>query len=239
MRRSTPLMGCRAAPRYGGAVSMPEVKAPGVTGPGLTGMGSAFLFGTPVMEYMWPDGSELNPRLREAILEHARRNPGMKQTNVGGWHSATGRLEFCGTAGERLVRHIHEMAEEATGRLYAQYGLSPELLAWTLTAWANINRRGHYNNIHTHPSATWSGVYYVDHGETNPQAEGTSIDLSDPNPARTNIFFPEVAVTHFRFRPIPGLMIMFPSYVPHNVPPHQGDRARISIAFNMRKEPFP
>jgi hypothetical protein len=34
-------------------------------------------------------------------------------------------------------------------------------------------------------------------------------------------------------------MILFPSYVPHAVPPHQGDRPRISIAFNLRKEPFP
>jgi hypothetical protein len=41
-----------------------------------------------------------------------------------------------------------------------------------------------------------------------------------------------------RFRPDPGLMILFPSYVPHAVLPHRGDRERISIAFNVRKEPF-
>jgi uncharacterized protein (TIGR02466 family) len=202
-------------------------------------MGSAALFGTPVLEYLWPDAAELNPRLRQSIMEHARQHPGMQQTNVGGWHSATGRLEFCGTAGERLIRHIHEMTEEATGRLYAQFGLPPEPFAWTLTAWANINRRGHYNNIHTHPSATWSGVYYVDHGDSNPAAERTAIHLYDANPARTNIFFPDLPSGTFRFRPEPGLMILFPSYVPHAVPPHQGDRPRISIAFNLRKEPFP
>jgi uncharacterized protein (TIGR02466 family) len=205
----------------------------------MAAAGSGLLFGTPVMEFLWPDATELNPMLRKSILEHARANPGTQQTNVGGWHSENGKLEFCGEAGERLVRHMFEMTEEATRRVYAEQGRSPEKFSWSLTAWANVNRRGNYNNMHTHPTATWSGVYYVDHGESNPQAEGTSIDLSDPNPARTNIFFPEVAVTHFRFRPIPGLMIMFPSYVPHNVPPHQGDRARISIAFNMRKEPFP
>jgi uncharacterized protein (TIGR02466 family) len=206
---------------------------------GLKGMSSGSLFATPVMEYLWPDGPELNPRLRDCILEHARQHPGMKQTNVGGWHSATGQLEFCGSAGERLIHHIREMTAEATGRLFALNGRPPEPLSWTLTAWANINRRGHYNNIHTHPSATWSGVYYVDHGESNPSAEGTAIHLHDPNPARTNIFFPDLASTNFRFRPEPGLMILFPSYVPHAVPPHQGDRPRISIAFNLRKEPFP
>jgi uncharacterized protein (TIGR02466 family) len=206
---------------------------------GLKAMGSGSLFATPVMEYLWPDGAELNPLLRKSILEHARENPGMKQTNVGGWHSATGRLEFCGGAGERLIHHMYAMAEEATGRLFAQNGQPPEIPSWTLTAWANINRRGNYNNIHTHPSATWSGVYYVDHGESNAAAERTAIQLYDPNPARTNIFFPDLPGGNFRFRPEPGLMILFPSYVPHAVPPHQGDRPRISIAFNLRKEPFP
>jgi hypothetical protein len=38
--------------------------------------------------------------------------------------------------------------------------------------------------------ATWSGVYYVDHGEANDAVEGTALQLFDPNPARTNIFFP-------------------------------------------------
>jgi len=34
-------------------------------------------------------------------------------------------------------------------------------------------------------------------------------------------------------------MILFPSYVRHPVLPHRGDRPRISIAFNVRREPFP
>jgi uncharacterized protein (TIGR02466 family) len=206
---------------------------------GLKEMGSASLFGTPVMEYMWPDGAELNPRLRECILEHARHHPGTQQTNVGGWHSENGLLEFCGDAGERLVRHIYEMAEEATGRLYATFGRPLEPMTWALTAWANVSRRGHYNNIHTHPTATWSGVYYVDHGCSNPRDDRTSISLYDANPARTNIFFPELPTNNYRFTPEPGLMLLFPSYLPHAVPPHQGDRPRISIAFNLRKEPFP
>ena len=197
------------------------------------------LFASPLLEHMWADSAELNAELRERILEHARRHPGSEQTNVGGWHSEIGRLEFCGSAGERLVRHMREMIEEATLRLYASYSRPPEPLSWILSAWANINRRGDFNNMHTHPGATWSGVYYVDDGESIPDAEGTAIQLSDPCPARTNIFFPELSNSNVLFGPVPGLMILFPSYVPHAVPPHRGDRPRISIAFNVRKEPFP
>ena len=72
------------------------------------------LFASPLLEHMWADGAELNVELRERVLEHARRHPGSEQTNVGGWHSEIGRLEFCGSAGERLVRHMREMTEEAT-----------------------------------------------------------------------------------------------------------------------------
>jgi hypothetical protein len=34
-----------------------------------------------VLSQVWPDGSELNPQLRQSILEHARRNPGKTRTN--------------------------------------------------------------------------------------------------------------------------------------------------------------
>ena len=197
------------------------------------------LFVTPVLEHMWADSSELNAQLRESILEHARRHPSKARTNVGGWNSETGALEFCGSAGEHLIRRMREMTEEATLRLYSKFSRPPEPSSWTLSAWANVNRRGDFNNMHTHPGATWSGVYYVDHGESNPDAEGTSIQLSDPCLMRTNMFFPELPSPTFLFKPVPGLMILFPSYLPHAVPPHRGDRPRISVAFNVRKEPFP
>ena len=197
------------------------------------------LFASPLLSHVWSDGPELNVQLRELILDHARRHPGEELTNVGGWHSNTGSLEFCGSAGQRLIQHMRDMTEEATLRLYAEFARPREPLSWTLHAWANVSRRGDFNKMHTHPGATWSGVYFVDHGESSPDAEGTALHLSDPNPARTNIFFPAMSSSSILIKPDPGLMVLFPSYLPHAVLPHRGDRPRISIAFNVRKEPFP
>lgn len=196
-------------------------------------------FASPLLEHMWADAAELNPLLRRSILEQERCDPGQERTNIGGWHSRTGVLEFCGAAGERLVEHMREMTKEATRRLYESFGRPPQPSSWTLSAWANVNRKGDFNNMHTHPGATWSGVYYVDSGESDPDAAGTAIHLSDPCVPRTNVFFPDLTSLDVLFRPVPGLMILFPSYVPHTVPPHRGDRPRISIAFNVRKDPFP
>jgi len=200
---------------------------------------SGSLFATPLLTHIWADGLELNAQLRESILEHASRQAGAELTNVGGWHSEPGTLEFCGSAGQRLIRHMDAMIKEATLRLYAEFGRPPEHASWLLSAWANVSRRGDFNRPHTHPGATWSGVYYVDHGETKPDAGGAAIHLFDPNPARTNIFFPDLSASSVVLKPEPGLMILFPSYVPHAVLPHRGDRPRISIAFNARREPFP
>ena len=205
----------------------------------LEGARSGNLFATPLLSHVWADGAELNPQLRESILEYARRHPGRTRTNVGGWHSEPGMLEFCEGAGQRLIRHMSDMIEEATRRLYAEFSRPAQPTSWILSAWANVNRRGDFNEVHTHPGATWSGVYYVDRGESNPDAEGTAIHLYDPYPARANIFFPELSTSNLLFKPEPGLMILFPSYVPHAVPPHRGDRERISVAFNVRREPFP
>ena len=146
-------------------------------------------FSTPLLEHVWADSAELNEQLRESILDHAKQSPSQRLTNAGGWHSEVGRLEFCGNAGERLVSRMREMTREATMRLYAEFSATPpEPLAWVLSAWANVNQKGDSNNMHTHPGATWSAVYYVDHRQLSSSAEETALHLSDPCPTRTNIF---------------------------------------------------
>lgn len=194
------------------------------------------LFSTPVLSHVWPDSAALNAALRDAILAEAARTPGATLTNYGGWHSEPGVLRFCGAAGEQLIARMGKLTEEATLRLFAEFDRRPSPMDWSLSAWANVNRRGDFNQVHTHPGATWSGVYYVDSGHTAPGGAGTAIHLFDPNPARADLFFPELSASAVTFQPEPGLMILFPSYVPHAVLPHQGDGTRISIAFNVRKE---
>ncbi len=200
---------------------------------------SGNLFGSPILDHMWSEGHIYNGALRKSILSYEKEAPGNARSNMGGWQSEGGGLKFCGTAGEYFMKHVLEVIDEATARFYAGFARPLEPHSWTLTAWANVNRRGDYNVVHTHPSSTWSGVYYVDGGEPDPDSVGTGLELFDPNPARANLFFPDVSVSNVIFKPQPGAMLLFPSYVPHGVPPHKGSGARISIAFNARKEPFP
>ena len=63
------------------------------------------LFASPFISHRWPDSDELSKELRQRVLAHEREHPGRSQSksNVGGWHSQTGQLEFC-AAGKTLLR---------------------------------------------------------------------------------------------------------------------------------------
>jgi uncharacterized protein (TIGR02466 family) len=198
------------------------------------------LFTTPFMAMVLPDVGELNSELSQRIFAHAAATEGRSRSNAGGWHSEPGQLEFCGEAGRTLMRHGYAMADEATRRVLAELGQPLRPVRWSLRAWVNVNRAGDFNRLHTHPGSTWSGTYYVDTGDPPPDAEhGTPILLFDPCQGRANTFLQPMIPLAFPVRPEPGLMILFPSYLPHMVHPHKGNRPRMSIAFNLRKEPYP
>jgi len=199
-----------------------------------------YCFASPIVRHVWIDSAALNEELKRQILAHEGESRGQSKSNIGGWHSETGLLEWCGEAGKTLVGRMVELANRATAQLLLAQEVKPSEFGWTLQAWANVSRTADFNKTHTHPGATWSGTYYVDGGDSSGDAENsTLLQLFDPCQGRASSFFPGLLRPSIFVHPVPGLMILFPSYVPHTVFSHRGDRPRISIAFNLRKEPFP
>jgi len=198
-----------------------------------------FFFPHPFMRHVWSDSEALNAELRRHILNEESKQKGRGRSNIGGWHSEVGLLEWCGDAGKKLVERMVQMANQASGQVFMGYGRQPAPFSWTIQAWANVNRRGDFNRTHTHPGATWSGTYYLDTGAAPGEQETTPLSLIDPCQGRAATFFPITVPETVYVFPEPGLMVLFPSYIPHMVYPHKGSEARISIAFNLRKEPFP
>jgi hypothetical protein len=80
-------------------------------------------------------------------------------------------------------------------------------------------------------------VYYVDAGDANDRDSGLLI-LQNPIVAATMTFFPGLTPDYHAFRPVSVLMVVFPNYLGHEVQPYGGDRPRISVAFNVKREPF-
>jgi hypothetical protein len=163
------------------------------------------LFAIPFVQHVWPGNAPLNEELRRRILAHAQKSRGEQKSKDGGWHSETAQLEFLETAREPLIRQMLDLVEEATRRVLAGSQRAPAEMQWSFQAWANVARAGDSHASHTHPGSTWSGVYYVDAGETS-GGDSAALELIDPCPGRSNTFFPFLLPSSLGVRPAPGLM---------------------------------
>jgi uncharacterized protein (TIGR02466 family) len=209
----------------------------------------------------------------------AARSPGVRVSNRGGWHSRRGLLTALAAAGgragvaaallRRAVAHAvaHAEAEAAAegapprraaalraalaARCAPDARAPPELTALQPRhAWANVSRAEHYNGLHDHEGALWSGVFYAKvppacagggsgalvlrtavGGLTSTQAAAAAA----PDAAET----PSPAVGWCRFaavEPREGMLLLFPGWLPHAVLPLRDGptcQPRISISFNV------
>ena len=97
--------------------------------------------------------------------------------------------------------------------------------------WVNINRTGNYNVRHIHPGCILSGVYYVKC--KNIPEQGSLIlhmDEKEQFILKSNHLNTKTSEI---IPPKEGMLVLFPSYVPHTVLPNMLNCDRISISFNL------
>lgn len=190
-------------------------------------------YATPVLAWPWPDSEKLNDALAAAILDAEKRQPTVDNNIVGGWSSKKDLLNWKVDEMAKLSRRIRELAgavTRATNRMPS--GMS---VRFRLEAWANVLRAGGYHNVHDHPNAVWSGVYYV-RGAPPDKAHpfGGVIEFLDPRQGADANSLPGSSLRErLRYAPSPGLMIVFPGWLRHLVHPVAGEGQRISISFNV------
>lgn len=107
-------------------------------------------------------------------------------------------------------------------------------------SWFHLTRRGGFFAMHNHPMASWSGVYCVDPGKHDPDKPDSGL-LSFFNPAVAGAMYLDVSTANVRgpyshninnVRMEPGQLLIFPSWVLHDVKPYEGEGERITVAFN-------
>lgn len=196
------------------------------------------LFPAPLIKYLWPDSDKLNIELAHLILSKEKEDRGVSTTNVGGWHSKKNFQNWDGECVKTILSRMLILGQEMVKRVLGS--TESELLSdWTIQAWANINRYGHYNKFHTHIRNLnlWSGVYYVKTGiEEADTVAGARIVFADQN--RVEPRDREEFKKRYLVQPEPGLMLLFPSSLGHRVEPHYGTGERITIAFNLKNDRF-
>lgn len=208
-------------------------------GVGLERVDVRGLFPTPVVTARLQGAAAVNRWLTDRILEREKSHPSLARSNLGGWQSSWDFHEWGGNAG----RAVLEAAQALASRLTVDREGRAVQIRWRTNAWANVNRRGHGNEFHTHPGAYWSGTYYVeDGGVAADPALGGEFEIQDPRGVAPAMYAPHLAFAlpgalsvgaSELVRPESGMMLLFPSWLSHAVRPYLGDRLRISIAFNF------
>lgn len=197
------------------------------------------LFATPVAAVQLPNSEARNAALRATILARRDATPSVQASNAGGWHSGRDLPEW----GGREASEVLELARQVATRMTADRHGQPIRPRWTMQAWANVNATGDGNISHYHPGAFWSGTYYVDDGGcAEDPALGGEFEMLDPRGPAPGMYAPglkfagedgQSAGSAETIRPRAGLLVLFPSWLFHQVRTYRGDRLRISLAFNF------
>ena len=102
--------------------------------------------------------------------------------------------------------------------------------------WININRFKDYNQYHTHPGSLFSGVYYIKSLSNSGNIEfkhpaSKSIEsywnekISNINPSNSCVW---------EIEPVENRLLIFPSWLEHQVLPNVTQKDRISLSFNLK-----
>jgi uncharacterized protein (TIGR02466 family) len=182
-----------------------------------------------------PGHEALNPRLLALIDEERRLSPAGRDC-----------------AGRDMWQSSRSVADEPPVRelFRSIFGVAAEVadfLRWDVrgrqpvceVCWANVHPPGSYHTRHIHPATVQlSGVYYI-------QAPKGCGDIVFHDLARFLGLWaaaPAIAeptlhnLSRFAVEPQPGLCVLFPAYVMHEVETNRSDGERVGIAFNVNFE---
>lgn len=100
--------------------------------------------------------------------------------------------------------------------------------------WVNVMGTGSSHAFHLHPHSVVSGSCYL-----QMPAGAPGIKFEDPRIGSLMIR-PQIRPkarpefqNYITLRPLPGQVVLFESWVKHEVPPHHGKSPRISVSFNF------
>jgi uncharacterized protein (TIGR02466 family) len=153
-------------------------------------------------------------------------SPGNKISNIGGWQSSAVNLETSEELKE--VFNVINAGLSHVEKTLKEQGFGPLKLE---TVWINVNKGKDYNREHVHPGSTFSGCLYLKVSDKSGVIEFKRPDNMTLYPGthnKTGMFYPTVT-----YKPVSGMLLIFPAWLSHLVFPSDDDEERISVAFNV------
>ena len=160
---------------------------------------------------------------------------GRVASNDGGWQS----WDFIeGVMDNNPLKEIKDMIMERAYAASDEWGFEHYTLKM-VNLWVNVNNKGHFNHLHTHPGGILSGVYYVKlpsccHGHLTFVRDFKDQQMKEfwGNNDNYNRWEHMNETEHDVF-PEEDQLVIFPGWLPHAVGKSAGEGDRISISFNI------
>ena len=157
----------------------------------------------PVILKDYKDWKDLNPLLEKYIRQQGDRIN--FQSNVKAQMTEWNmQLEAGGEHFQELVNFVREVSMECS-----QVQFIPDCY----DCWGAVYKKGNHTVSHDHWPAIWSWTYYV-----NVTSECAPLVFTN---------------TDYKVQPYNGLLVMFPGWVKHKVPPQESDHERVMVAGNL------
>jgi hypothetical protein len=211
--------------------------------------GANLLWPTPVGLHHYDQGDALNPllvrifgALRAAQL-HARGLPAggaffasdddlLQRVQLPEWQAF---VRF-------VVASLRDTVSAANAHAWPAGGLDLQVAIEGL--WFQTSCRGAFHDVHTHGNCSWSGVYCVQvdsdvlrcahavYGAANGVTRLYGPPFATLGGAHVDLGNAYLQPPHVDVPPLPGQLLVFPSWLAHQALPYDGDSERVIVSFN-------
>ena len=212
------------------------------------GAGNHELWPTPIGLHRYADAATLNPLLVEAFTEGREAQQRERGQEPGPFFASDDDLLHRVKLPEWqdfvrfLVSSLGDTVKHANRDAWG--GREMKLRVDIEGMWFQCSRAGAFHDVHTHGNCSWSSAYIVQidgperrvshpvYGAANgvTRLYGPSFNaLGGANVDVGNAYLQPPSVD---IEPLPGQLLLFPSWLAHQAMPYDGERERIIISFN-------
>jgi hypothetical protein len=210
--------------------------------------GVQWLWPTPIGVHRYPGAASLNPKLVKVFAEGRAAQEKARGIEPGPFFASDDDLLHRVTLDEWqdfvgwIVSSLGETAKTVNAQAWA--GQELQLQASIEGMWFQYSRHGAFHDVHTHGNCSWSSVYIVQIDEDEQRASHPVYGAANgvtrfygPNFTALGGAFVDAGNAylmppHQDFDPVPGQLLLFPSWLPHQALPYDGEKDRIIISFN-------
>jgi uncharacterized protein (TIGR02466 family) len=178
--------------------------------------------------------------LNHQLLRESRQ---LAQDDAAGrrWSAKNYRAGYTSYGSSHQLQRISPTFQELERKLQRHVDAFAQAVEWDLTGrklamtdcWVNIMSRGAVHGLHLHPLSTLSGTYYVrvPRGAPGIKFEDPRLDRYMAEPPRLVGARPENR-TWVTLPAVAGEVVLFESWLRHEVAPHPVAAERVSVSFN-------